>query len=164
MRNGEQRKCPASSRAFPPGEGCRLEMRLVVPVAIVSHMFHGTAIAFLESFAEIVAGFIAFNRRVLVHLVVVGIGMATLVKVASGGFHAFMESLALGVAIAVRRAIPVTIVILRLNCSGNGPRFMCASLDCRGCRHAESKSGNCEQRYFHKIIFPPIGADFTFNA
>jgi hypothetical protein len=124
-----------------------LAVRLVVP-----HVFHGAMVTLLEPVTEIAAGFIAFDGGMFVHPVVVSIGMTMLVEVAAGCFHSFMETLALCIAIAVRFAIPIVIaIVILISCGREWLRFVSAGPDRGRCSNAEGKSGNCEQRYFHKI-------------
>jgi hypothetical protein len=87
---------------------------VTIVVAIMLHMIHGAAIAFLEALAVVVARFIALNRGMLVHPAVIGVGVSTVREVATGSFHAIMKALSLRVAVVVGRAIPIAITILIL--------------------------------------------------
>ena len=128
--------------------GIELEVGLIVvtvtiTVTIVFHMVHGAAIAFFEAIPEYPA-IALIDGRMFVDVVVVCIGVAMLHVVASSGFHAFVEALALHIAIAVGGAIPIAILIavLILGCTGCRLCFMRDGLDGSGRCNAEGKSGN----------------------
>src|SRR3569623_1948702 len=118
------------------------------------HVVNSAAITCLEAVAEFAT--VAFvDRRMLVHLVIIGIGVTAIHVVTAGSLYTITEALALRVAITVGSAIPIAIAILSLGCAVLriarvlllGGRLDC----CRGC-HAESQSGNREPLYvFHKI-------------
>jgi|KBSSwiStaDraftv2_1062776.scaffolds.fasta_scaffold11915_10 hypothetical protein len=155
--------CKASrqknARRERPGIRCAwmvLELRSIVvtiTIAVVLHVVHGAAIAFLEAIAELTAVMFV-DRRVFVHLVIVCIGTAMVHIVATCRFNAFTEALALRVTITIRRAIPITItiavlvLILRLRRAVLRRarwwwwRFLGGGLDGCGRSHAEGKSGN----------------------
>jgi len=118
---------------------------LAVTIAVIPHVLHGTAIAFLEAIPEFAA--ITFvDGRMLVYVMIVGVGVATVHVVATGSFHAFMEALALGIAIAVGCAvpiaIPVVIAVLILSSAGNWLCFMRDGLYRSGRCNAESEGRN----------------------
>jgi len=90
-----------------------LELRAIivaVTIAIMLHVIHGAAIAFLEALAEL-AAIVVVDRRVLIHLVIVGIGLVVIHVVAASSFHALAEPLPLRVAIGIRCTVPVAIAI-----------------------------------------------------
>jgi hypothetical protein len=125
-----------------------LEVGLIVvavTIAIMPHMVHGPAIAFLKAVAEFAA--ITFiHRRMLVHVMVVGIGVATIRVVAASSFDAFTEALTLWITVPIRGAIPIAIAVLIaiLILGGTGCRlcFMRHGLDGSGRGDAKGKSGN----------------------
>jgi hypothetical protein len=113
---------------------------VTIVIALMFHVIHGTMIAFLEALSEYAT--IAFvDRRMLVYLVIVGVGMTVVHIIAAGSFYAFTEPLTLRILIAVWRAIPgaipILILILVLRWWG-----LCDSFDCRRCGHAEGESRN----------------------
>jgi hypothetical protein len=123
---------------------------VTVTIAVVLHVVHGAAIAFLEAIAELTAVMFV-DRRVFVHLVIVRIGPAMVHIVATCRFNAFTEALALRVTITIRRAIPIAIAVLVLILRLRSAvlrrawwwwRFLGGSLDGCGRSHAEGKSGN----------------------
>lgn len=73
-----------------------LEVRHVVAIAIMLHVVHGATIALAETFAEGPA-VMFINRRMLVNLVVIRVGMAMISEVAARSFNTFMEAATLGV-------------------------------------------------------------------
>jgi hypothetical protein len=131
---------------------------ITIAIAVMLHVVHSAAITCLEAVAEFAT--VAFvDRRMLVHLVIIGIGVTAIHVVTAGSLYTFTEALALRVAITVGSAIPIAIAILILVLSLGSAVLRIARvlllggcLDCcRGC-HAESQSGNREQLYvFHKI-------------
>jgi hypothetical protein len=115
--------CKASrqknARRERPGIRCAwmvLELRSIVvtiTIAVVLHVVHGAAIAFLEAVAEFAT--VAFvDRRMLVDLMIVGICVTAIHVITTSCLHTFTEALALRVTIAVGGAIPVAIAILVL--------------------------------------------------
>ena len=121
---------------------------IIVAIAVMLHVIHCAAIAFLEAVPEF-ATVALVDGWVLVHLVVVGVGVTAIHVIAAGGFHTFTEALALRVAIPIGSAIPVTATILILILWGAvlrrarwWRRFLGGGLD--RCRrgHAEGKSWN----------------------
>ena len=123
---------------------------VTIAVAVMLHVVHGAAIAFLEAFAEF-AAIMLVDRRMLVDLMVVGIGMTAIHVVTTRCFNAFTEALTLWIAVAVRGAIPIAITVLVLILRLRSAilrrvrwwrRFLGGGLD--GCRsgHAEGKSRN----------------------
>jgi hypothetical protein len=119
-----------------------------VTITIMPHMIHGAAVAFFEAVTEFAA--VAFvNRRMLVDLMIVGVGVAAIHVVTTSRFHTFAESLPLRVPIAIGSAIPVAIAILVLTLRLGGAvlritriLLLGGSLDCHRGGHAESESGN----------------------
>jgi hypothetical protein len=118
---------------------------VAVTVAVVSHVLHGTAIAFLEAISEF-AAITSVDGRMLVNVMVVGVGVAAVREVAASSFHAFTEALALWITIPIGGAIPIAIAVLIavLILGGTGCRlyFMRDGLDGSGRGNAEGKSGN----------------------
>ena len=112
---------------------------VAVVIAIVPHMYHGPAITFLKALAERMPR-VAFDRRMLVHFVIVRIGVTTILIVAACSFNSFVESATLGiVAVIVGRTIPITILVLILGeAGGGGLRCGCVGLECGRCTDAES--------------------------
>src|SRR5947207_189607 len=153
-RRVDKRMPGASSRAFGRFRGL-LELGSIVvtiTIAVVLHVVHGAAIAFLEAIAELTAVMFV-DRRVFVHLVIVCIGPAMVHIVATCRFNTFTEALALRVTITIRRAIPIAItiavlvLILRLRSAVLRRvrwwwRFLGGGLDGCGRSHAEGKCGN----------------------
>lgn len=120
---------------------------VTIAVATVAHVVHGAAIPFFETFAEVVLGFVATNRRMLVHLVVIGVSVTAIHVIVAGRFHAFMEALALIVAVVIRIALPIAailVLILRGAVLGvwGRRRLLCRSLDGYRSGHAKSKGGD----------------------
>jgi|GEM_PF-6357628 len=127
------------------GDG--LEAGLVV--VIVLHVIHGTAITFTEAVAEVLPSF-SFDRRVLVHFMVVGIGMAMLVEIFSCSFYALVKTTLLGIAVIGGRLIPT---VLGKDSAGEGLRFMGTGFESAGRSDAESEQGWCEPLYvFHRKL------------
>jgi len=131
---------------------------IAVAVAVMLHVVHSAAITCLEAVAEFAT--VAFvDRRMLVYLVIIGIGVAAIHVVTAGSLYTLAEALALRVAITVGSAIPIAIAILILVLSLGSAVLRIARvlllggcLDCCRGRHAESQSGNREPLYvFHKI-------------
>ena len=131
---------------------------IAIAVAVMLHVVHSAAITCLEAVAEFAT--VAFvDRRMLVHLVIIGIGVTAIHVVTAGSLYTFTEALALRVAITVGSAIPIAIAILILVLSLGSAVLRIARvlllggcLDCCRGRHAESQSGNREPLYvFHKI-------------
>ena len=89
----------------------RLTCLVVVVIAIVLHMIHGAAIALFEAFAKFVASF-TFVRRVLVHLMVVGIGVAMLAVVMSCGFDTLVKTALLCIAVVSGSSVPAIVVLV----------------------------------------------------
>jgi hypothetical protein len=108
----------------------------------VPHMFHGAVIAFFESVAKITPGIFALDGWMLVGIVIIGVGMAVVLEVAARGFDTFVEALALGIPISVRRAVPVAILVLILSRSWYGLCFVSAGFHRGRSGDAEGKSGN----------------------
>jgi len=120
---------------------------IAITVAAIPHVVHRAAIAFLEAFAEVALGFVSADGRMSVHTIVVGISVAAVLEIATGGFHAFVKALTLGIAVVVGIAIPVAIATLililgRVLRVGGRRWLLCGSLDGDRGGHAESKSGN----------------------
>ena len=67
---------------------------VAITITVVSHMFHGTAVAFFEALAERPTGSF-FDWRMFEHLVVVGVGMTARLHVVASNFYTFMETTAL---------------------------------------------------------------------
>jgi hypothetical protein len=112
---------------------------VAIVITVVPHVFHGATIAFLEALAERMPR-VAFDRRMLVHLVVVRIGVTTVLKVVACGFNSFVESATLCiVAVIVGWTIPIAILVLILGeAGGGGLCFRCVGLECGRCTDAES--------------------------
>ena len=119
---------------------------IVVPIAL--HMVHGAAIAFFEAVAEFSA-IPLINGRVLVDLMIVGIGMTMVHEITTGCLNTFAEPLALRITVLVGSAIPVAIAILvlvlvlrRAGLRRSRIGFLRAGLDGDWRGHAEGKSWN----------------------
>src|SRR3569833_2545364 len=84
-------------RALEPGS---VVISVAITIAVVPHMIHGSAIAFLEAFAEF-ATVVLIDRRVLVYLMIISISVTAIHIVAAGCFHTFTEALALRVTIPI---------------------------------------------------------------
>ena len=110
---------PGTQPGIWVGMGLGLEVGLVV-VAIVFHVIHGATIAFFESIAEIAAGLVALDWRMLVCVVIIRIGMVVIGIVVSRRFHAFVKAAAFGVLVLIRRPIPIVITVLILILCGAG--------------------------------------------
>jgi hypothetical protein len=161
-----------------PGSGLKVRLIIVtavtitisIAVAVMLHVVHCAAITFLEAVAEF-AAVVLVDWRMLVHLVIIGIGVTAIHVVTARSLDTFTEALALGVAITVGSAIPIAIAILILVLSLGSAVLGIARvlllggcLDCcRGC-HTESESGNREPLYvFHKIR-TSTGANSTYRG
>ena len=88
---------------------------ITITIAVVAHVVHGAAVAFLEACPEVALFFVAADRRMLVHLVIIGVSVTAVLVVMASCFHAFVEPLTLGIAVVIGIALPVaTILILIL--------------------------------------------------
>ena len=141
-------RCPA---ADPPGIfDLGLTCLVVVMVAIVLHMIHGATITLSEAFAKLVAS-CSLVRRVLVHLMVIGIGVTMLAVVMPGCFNALVKTALLNIAVVSGSSVP-TVVVLVLRRRGCRLRFVRAGFECAGRCDAESKQGWCDPFYvLHRI-------------
>jgi hypothetical protein len=129
--------------------GLIIAIVITVAIAIMLHVIHGAPIALFEAFAKIVAGF-SLVRGVLIHLVVIGIGVAMLAVVLSRSFNALVKTALLCVAISRWCRIPA-VVVLVLGGARSGLCFMRISFKYAGGCYAESKQGRCEPFFIHKI-------------
>ena len=150
------------SRASGSMEITGLKVGLIVAVTVMiavmihafpRHVVHGTVIALAEAFAEIPLRFAALYGWVLVHLMIVGIGMAMLAEVVPCRFHAFVIAALLCVAITIWSlvpTIPVPISILILGSSPGNSRsghrlpIMRAGFQCASRSHTECKKRGCK--------------------
>ena len=84
-----------------------LEMGFVVIVVVVfvPHMVRRAAVAFAECIAIIIAQ-VPLHRWMPVCLVIIGILVATTLKIPARCFNAIVETLPLGIAIFRRRFVP----------------------------------------------------------
>lgn len=145
------KECPAYAAGHSGLQSVYLEVGLIVIPAVavttVVHMVHGPTIAFLETLTEVASGFIAANRWMFIHLMVIGIGTPAIHVVVAGSFHTFMEALALGIPVSFWITIPVAailILILRLAVLRVRGRRRLLRGSFHGCRggHTEGKCGN----------------------
>jgi cell shape-determining protein MreD len=84
-------------------------MGLIVAIVIVPHMIHGAAVSFAEALAKLPAG-VSFDRRMFVHCVIIGIGVAMLAHIVPSRFNALVKSASLRIAIFSRRLVPAVVV------------------------------------------------------
>src|SRR3569833_2281758 len=94
-------------------EAGSIVIMVTIPIAIVLHMVHGAAVAFLEAFAEFPT-ILSVDRGAFEDIVIVRIGVTMINVVAACGYNTIAEALPLRVAVAVGCAIPVAITILVL--------------------------------------------------
>lgn len=140
----------------------------LVAIAFVPHVFRSAPIAFLETFAESPA-VVFVNGRMLVDIMVVGIGMPMVSEVAASGLDALVEAAALGVIpVGVRWTIPVAITILILILPCCGLRWLCCGrqrlrgvsfgLDSTAGGDAEGKERRGNPFYLHRNIYLRVTA------
>src|ERR1700749_4661543 len=96
----------------------------IVAIVVVFHVIHRAAISFLEALAELAARALV-DGRVLIHLVVIGIGVAMLAVVVACSLDAFVESALLCITIFRRWLVPATVVVLILCRAGERLCFVC---------------------------------------
>jgi hypothetical protein len=86
---------------------------VTIMIAVVLHVIHGATVAFFKALAEF-APIMFVDGRVLVHLMIVGVGVTAIHVIPASGFNTFTEALPLRISVSVWSAIPVAITILIL--------------------------------------------------
>ena len=124
----------------------------IVPVALVSHVFHGAMVAFTETLTERPA-VMFIDWRMFVDLVVVCIGVATISEVPVSSFNAFVKTASFSVLVGVRWTVPIAISILVLRCRRQWLRWRSFGLESAGGRDAEGKHRGGKPFNFHRNIY-----------